>query len=74
MNCYHLKYEGPSLPQASHTVTWSIISHNEPDKMAEEYIRIQTSIQNQIINWMDDQNNSIYFDKTCIHLFSSLLQ
>lgn len=36
-----------SLPQASDTMTWSIISHNESEKMVENYIRIKTGIQNQ---------------------------
>jgi len=28
-----------SLPQASHTMTWSIVGDDEPEKMAECYIR-----------------------------------
>jgi len=45
---YDLKNETmESLLQANHTMTRSIISHNESEKIAENYIRIQTSLQNQ---------------------------
>ena len=37
-----------SLPQASHTMTWSIISHNEPDTMAEDYIGSEQVSQSKV--------------------------